>query len=62
MKKHLESGKRKWRKDVQNAARAQRMPSCYPFEPTTALLPETKQQDQPDGITTELAVHATPVH
>jgi hypothetical protein len=27
-----------------------------PFEPTTGLLPETTQQDQPDGVTTDLAV------
>jgi hypothetical protein len=26
------------------------------FEPTTGLLPETTQQDQPDGVTTDLAV------
>ena len=27
-----------------------------PFAPTTGLLPETTQQDQPDGVTTDLAV------
>jgi hypothetical protein len=27
-----------------------------PFEPTIGLLPETTQQDQPDGVTTDLAV------
>jgi hypothetical protein len=30
-----------------------------PFAPTTALLPETTQQDQPDGATTDLAVPHT---
>ena len=34
--------------------------SLVPFEPTFALTPETKQQDQPDGITTELAVPHNP--
>jgi len=30
-----------------------------PFAPTTALLPETTQQDQPDGVMTDLAVPHT---
>jgi hypothetical protein len=30
------------------------------FLPTTALLPETTQQDQPDGVTTDLAVPHNP--
>ncbi len=34
--------------------------NLVPFEPTTALLPETTQQDQPDGATTDLAVPHVP--
>jgi hypothetical protein len=33
-----------------------------PFSPTTGLLPETTQQDQPDGATTDLAVPHTPAN
>ncbi len=34
--------------------------NLIPFEPTIGLLPETTQQDQPDGVTTDLAVPHTP--
>ena len=60
VKKHLESGKLEVRNSDTKRCSVSMAANLLPFEPTVELLPETKQQDQPDGITTELACLTSP--
>jgi hypothetical protein len=59
IKKSLESGTREVAKKEYKTLLGLNNCNLVPFEPTTALLPETTQQDQPDGVTTDLAVPHT---
>jgi hypothetical protein len=59
IKKSLESGTREVAKKEYKTLLGLNNCGLVLFAPTTALLPETTQQDQPDGVTTDLAVPHT---
>jgi hypothetical protein len=59
VKKHLESGVREVGRKPYKTLLGLNECQLVPFAPTTGLLPETTQQDQPDGVTTDLAVPHT---
>jgi len=60
VKKRLEAGELELAQEKYETLLGLNECGLVPFEPTIALLPETTQQDQPDGITTELGVPQLP--
>jgi hypothetical protein len=62
VKKRLEAGELELAQEEYKTLLGLNNCGLVPFLPTTALLPETTQQDQPDGATTDLAVPHTPAN
>jgi hypothetical protein len=62
VKKSLENPARELAQKPYTARQGLTGCNLVPFLPTTALLPENTQRDQPDGVTTDLAVPHTPAN